>query len=103
MADYRIDFEKLSWESPYPGIRHKIVEHNGVKLRYVEYSDEVPTHWCSRGHYGMILEGEMEIKFDNGQHIFKSGDGVFIPDGDAHRHQAKALTQMVKAIFVEEI
>ena len=101
MIDYKIEFADMDWEIPYQGIKHKIVEHNGVKLRLVEYSKDVPLHWCSRGHYGMILEGEMEIEFADKKDIFRKGDGVFIPNGEDHWHRATALTEMVKALFVE--
>jgi quercetin dioxygenase-like cupin family protein len=55
------------------------------------------------GHFGYILEGRFEIEFDSGTEIFEAGDGVFIPDGKEHRHRAKALGDIVRALFVEDI
>ena len=102
MTDYRIDFSKLDWDHPIPGVRHRFVTSGGKKLRLVEYTPEMEPHWCSRGHLGMMLEGRFEIRFDETVEIFEAGDGVFIPDGEEHRHMAVALTDVVRAIFVEK-
>jgi quercetin dioxygenase-like cupin family protein len=67
----------------------------------VEYFPDMPPHWCEKGHVGYILEGEFEIEFDNTTHVFRQGDGLFIPDGAEHRHRARVLSDVVRAIFVE--
>lgn len=103
MIPYRIDFEAIPWESPITGVRQKAIEHGGKRIRLVEYSREMPPHWCEKGHYGFILEGRFEIEFDGGTHIFEAGEGVFIPDGLEHRHRATVLTDLVRVIFVEDI
>ena len=102
MNDYRVDFEQIEWRSPMDGVRHKVVTNGGRKLRLVEYAPSMPPHWCEKGHLGYILAGVFEIEFDDGIRTFEEGDGVFIPDGAAHRHRAKALTETVTAIFVED-
>jgi len=35
--------------------------------------------------------------------IYKSGDGIFIPDGSEHKHQGKALTKKVLVFFIEKV
>jgi hypothetical protein len=100
---YRIVFDELDWDSPIPGVRQKIFEDGGRRVRLVEYTAEMEPHWCERGHYGCILDGEFEIEFDNATGIFRAGDGVFIPDGPEHRHRARVLTDVVRALFVEDI
>lgn len=102
MPNYKIDFSAIEWQSPMPGIRHKIIIENDTKLRLVEYTPEVSPHWCSVGHVGQILEGRFEIEFDSGTQVFEPGDGVMIPSGETHRHRARALTDVVRALFVEK-
>lgn len=102
MSKYRVDFGSIPWESPIDGIRHKIDEKNGKRLRLVEYTGDMEPHWCEKGHIGYILEGEMEIIFEQGTTIFRGGDGVFIPPGKEHRHMGRVLTDVVRAVFVEE-
>jgi mannose-6-phosphate isomerase-like protein (cupin superfamily) len=100
--NYKIDFESLPWEIPIKGLRHRAIEQDGKLLRLIEFTRDMEPHWCEKGHWGYIIEGRMEISFENEKHIYNSGDGVFIPPGSAHRHSGKILTDIVKAVFVEE-
>ena len=102
MHDYRIDFERLPWETVMDGVRQKVVAHSGKKVRLVEYSKAMPPHWCAKGHCGYILKGRFEIEFADGTQVFEEGAGVFIPDGEEHRHRARVLSDVVRAIFVED-
>jgi ethanolamine utilization protein EutQ (cupin superfamily) len=103
MLDYRIAFGTLPWRTPIPGVRDRIFDREATRLRLVEYTPEMEPHWCDRGHVGMILEGEFEIRFPGSLEIFRPGDGLFIPSGEGHRHMARALTPKVTALFVEEV
>ena len=103
MLQYKIKFDDIEWESPVEGVRYKKYIHENKQVRLVEYSKEMPPHWCEKGHYGMILEGEMEIEYQNEKIIYGKGDGVFIPDGTEHKHRGRVLTEFVKVIFVEGV
>ncbi len=102
MSEYKVDFRSLDWESPMEGIRQKAISGHGKKMRLVEYSPAMSLHWCVKGHFGYVLEGKLQIEFEKGTYILEKGNGVFIPDGAAHRHRAKALTDVVQVIFVED-
>ena len=103
MEQHRIDFESMPWESPTAGIKFKAYEQDGKKLRLVEFSKEfVEPDWCTKGHIGYILEGQMEIDFDGAKVVFGPGDGVFIPAGPEHKHKGRVLTDKVTALLVEE-
>ncbi|MCK5146294.1 cupin domain-containing protein [bacterium] len=101
--DYRIDFERLEWEIPFEGVRHKFLDQNGTRLRLVEYSENMPPHWCERGHVGILLEGRMEIEYVSETVLYKKGDGVHIPSGEEHRHRAVILSEIALCLFVENI
>jgi hypothetical protein len=103
MQNYRIDFESLPWESAMDGVRQKVVAHAGKKVRLVEYSKAMPPHWCAKGHCGYILTGRLEIEFADRTLIFEGGAGVSIPGGEEHRHRARVLSDVVRAIFVEDV
>ena len=103
MVDYRIDFESLPWEPIMEGGRQKVMAHSGKKMRLVEYTGAMQPHWCTKGHYGYVLKGRLEIEFGDRTHIFAKGDGLFIPDGEEHRHRARVLTDVVRVIFVEDV
>ena len=104
MNQYRIDFETKNWESPMSGVRFKAFEQKGRKLRMVEFFKEfIEPDWCTKGHIGYVLEGQMEIDFEGTKEIFGPGDGVFIPSGEEHKHKGKVLTDKFKVILVEEV
>ena len=102
MEQYKIDFESIPWESPAAGVKFKAYEQNGRKLRLAEFTREfIEPDWCTKGHIGYILEGQMEIDFDGKVVVFNSGDGLFIPEGD--KHKGRVLTDVVKIILVEDV
>jgi quercetin dioxygenase-like cupin family protein len=102
MEQYKIDFESMEWESPTEGVRFKAYEQDGRKLRLVEFTkDFVEPDWCTKGHAGLFLEGQMEIDFDGKKEVFGPGDGVFILAGKEHKHKGRILTDKVKVILVE--
>ena len=101
MQGYKIDFDAIPWESPMQGVRHKVATDGSLILRLVEYSSEMPPHWCEKAHYGYVLEGIFEIEFDNETFRYKKGDGLFLPAGKNHRHKARTITDKVLIIFIE--
>jgi quercetin dioxygenase-like cupin family protein len=98
---HRVDFSQLQWQSPMSGVRHKFLDQGGLRLRLVEYSKEMPPHWCERGHHGYLLEGRIEIEYDSGREVYGEGDGISIPDGPEHRHRAAVLSAHALVFFVE--
>ncbi len=102
MDSYKIQFETIEWKPAIPGVRHKVYSDGSRVLRLVEYSGEMALHWCSKGHIGVILKGRFEIEFQDGKSVFETGDGVFIPSGEEHRHRARVLTDVVQAVFIED-
>ena len=104
MEQYKIDFESMAWERPMVGVRFKAYEQDKRKLRLVEFTKEfVEPDWCTKGHIGYILQGQIEIDFDGKAIPFGPGDGVFIPAGEEHRHKGRVLTDVVKVILVEDM
>jgi uncharacterized cupin superfamily protein len=103
LTAYRVDFAGLQWSSPMEGVRHKCVDQGDRRLRLVEYSRAMPPHWCSRGHHGYVLEGEIEIEYETASVTYRPGDGIMIPDGPAHSHRARAVTDHVLVVFIERV
>lgn len=103
MLQYKVEFSALDWESPIEGVKCKTYSHGDKQIRLVEYSQEVPPHWCDKGHFGLVLEGEVEMEYPNEKIVYKKGDGVFIPDGEQHKHKGRVLTDSATMIFVENL
>lgn len=85
------------------GVRQKVCRIGSKQLRLVEYSKNMPPHWCEKSHFGYILHGRMKIEFENEVHTYSLGDGVFIPKGQQDKHMARILTEKVAAVFVEDV
>lgn len=102
MIERRVDFGKLSWQTALKGARSKTMGHGGRQLRLVEYTPAMEPHWCEKGHIGYVLDGRFEIRFDDETAVYEGGDGVFIPSGRQHRHMGRALTDVVRCVFVED-
>ena len=101
MIKHKINFNNIDWETPIQGVKSKTYKYANKQIRLIEYTKDMLLHWCQKGHYGYIIEGELEIEFTNEKIKFKKGDGVFIPDGAEHKHRGRAITETVKVIFVE--
>ena len=103
MAQYKVDFESMPWETPKGGFRFKANRQGGRQLRLAEYTKDMEPQWCERGHIGYVLEGQFELRFEGEVVIFNPGDGLFIPTGKEHKHMGKVLTDVVRVIFVEDV
>ena len=104
MSQYKVAFEEMEWTQAREGVRHKVFTHDKTKLRLVEFSQGAPGgQWCSKGHIGYVLDGELEMDFDGSAQTYGPGDGVFIPSGQYHQHKGRAITETVTVILVEEV
>jgi hypothetical protein len=104
MEQYRVDFESMPWQQPAPGARFKAYDQDGRRLRLAEFTkDFVEQDWCTKGHIGYVLEGQMAVDFHGKVVTFRAGDGLFIPPGSAHGHKARVLTDLVRVILVESV
>jgi quercetin dioxygenase-like cupin family protein len=102
METYRVGFDALDWESQLPASRFKAFHQGDTTLRVVEYAKGFAApEWCTDGHIGYVLQGELEIDFDGNVVRFAAGDGLFIPEGEAHRHKPTVLTDIVRVVLVE--
>ncbi len=104
MLDYRLVFADVDWEPALEGTaRLKRIVQNGKVFRLVELSPKTDhPHWCVAGHVGMIVEGDLEIDFDGEKAVFHAGDALFIPDGEAHRHRPRALSNRALMFLIED-
>jgi ethanolamine utilization protein EutQ (cupin superfamily) len=102
MGPHRIDFKTMPWDASAVGVRFKAHEQDGRRLRLAEFSREFVEHdWCTKGHIGYVLEGQLEIDFDGQSLTFGPGDGLFTRPGD--KHTAKVKTKTAKVILVEDV
>ena len=100
--DHRVAFDSLAWDDLAPGARHRAFRAGDTVLRLVEFTHGfVEPDWCLRGHVGYVLSGDLDVDFDGVLEHFTAGDGVFIPPGEAHRHTAIVVRDVVRLVLVE--
>ncbi len=103
MKEQKVDFESLEWQTPLPGARFKVFQQGDRRLRLVEFTKGfVEPDWCTKGHIGYVLEGEMDVDFDGSIIRYSAGNGLFIPCGLKSRHNASVRTDVVRLILVED-
>ncbi|MBN9501745.1 MAG: cupin domain-containing protein [Armatimonadetes bacterium] len=102
--DVRVCFSAMEWESIGTGARGKRVEIGGKTLRLLEFTDGfVEPEWCLRGHWGMVLEGELRLRVDGAEVVYSQGDGIALPGGQATRHRHLSAHSPTLLFLVEEI
>ena len=103
MKSYRVAFDDPDgWESPSQGVRVKLVTHGATSLRLVEMLDTAKhPEWCEVGHSGCVVDGVLEIEFQNGVVRFEAGDGIAIPPGRKQRHRPRAVSERVRLALVD--
>jgi hypothetical protein len=104
MQSYRINWDNLPWIAPMPGVRFKAHEQDGRKFRLAEFTREFKEpDWCRKAHIGYVLEGEADLQLDEQKVRVKSGDGIFIPPGERHKHMLRVLSDRVRIVLVEDL
>ena len=93
----------MPWEVWTPFARSKLVELDHERLRLLELRRgfEEPD-WCVKRHVGYLLAGELEVRFTDHAIRLAAGDGLFLPQGDATKHRAHVLSELVQLFLVEE-
>jgi quercetin dioxygenase-like cupin family protein len=100
MDENLIVFRDMPWDNPSRGVRCKAYTRGRQKLRMVEFSDDfTEKDWCTKGHVGYVLEGEMEINYRGRMVKYSSGDGIFIEEGVENKHKA-VIPKGKKALLI---
>jgi hypothetical protein len=104
MSGVKIGFESEAWQVTAPGARHKVVERAGKRVRLVEFGTEfVEPDWCLKGHVGYVLEGHLELEFEERTERFAPGDGFVIRPGGVEKHKARAAGSTARMLIIEDI
>jgi len=83
-----VDFDALGWEDDGPGIRARAARAVGSRWAIVEYGPGARREeWCTDGHRGYVVEGEIEYEFDDGtpRLVVRQGQGFVLAAGTGHR------------------
>ncbi len=98
----KADLQSQDWNASTPGFRFKAVRRHGKQLRLVEF-EPGDQEWCTTGHVGYVLEGELELEFRDNTETLRKGDGLLIRAGEAERHKPRAIGSTVRLLLVEDV
>lgn len=95
-------FGRLPWKVAAPGARYKKFEVGGQTLRLLELTPEFEeADWCEKTHAGLVLAGELEVRFEGSRQVYTARDGLMLPGGAEFKHKAKARSPKVRLFLVE--
>jgi quercetin dioxygenase-like cupin family protein len=104
LSTYRVPFDDLPWQAGPGGLLFKTHRFGASQLRLMEFTPQlVHPQWCTTGHVGYVVEGDVEIEFVGHTVRYRAGDGVVIPAGQADAHRPHALSSRVRFVFVEDL
>lgn len=101
----RISFEEFMWEHVKDGLEQKVYSADDHRIRLLRVRDTFKEDaWCTNGHVGFVLKGEMQIDFNGRLEHYSGGDGLWIEQGEHAKHKMlieKGKT--VELVIFEEV
>jgi quercetin dioxygenase-like cupin family protein len=89
MPSHLINFDEISWNKPFDGLRFKPFIAGNQKIRLWEISEGFfEDDWCRNGHIGYVIEGSFSIDYCGNIEYYKAGDFFHIPAGESDKHKA---------------
>ena len=59
-------------------------QFNDIRTREFKEKD-----WCTKGHIGFVIKGNLRVEFDKETIIFKEGNALWISEGVKYKHKVK--------------
>lgn len=102
---WKILFKQIPWEVTRPGLKEKVVEHEGHRLRLLHFNEEFKElDWCRNGHIGYVINGSMDVDFGDCRMTYGAGEGIWIEAGEEEKHKVLiAPGQEVEMILFEPL
>jgi quercetin dioxygenase-like cupin family protein len=81
-----LDFSKLDMKKNPDHTGVKEISIGNKRVQIVQY-EENASHpdWCTAGHIGFVLEGEIMYELERGELRVQKGKGFILPTGTRHR------------------
>jgi quercetin dioxygenase-like cupin family protein len=104
MLDDRLllDLDDCAWSDIGGHAREKRIEKGGGRVRLLELSDgyEHPD-WCEKPHLGFVLQGRIDLEFDDERWEIAAGNGLEVGAGSAFRHRPIAAETPALLLLIE--
>ena len=83
-----LDFDSIDWADDQPDIHSRAIPALGQRLAIVAYEPGAAREeWCTDGHRGYVLDGQIVYEFDDGSEPLPlaRGQGFYLAAGTGHR------------------
>jgi hypothetical protein len=90
-------------EAEAPGIASRAVDVGGVRWALVDYQPGIlREEWCTEGHSGYLLEGDVTYEFADGHPELRltAGNGFTLPHGGGG-HRGRAGPNGVRLFLID--
>ena len=85
-AGGKLDFDSIDWADDQPDIHSRAAAALGQRWAIVEYEPGAAREeWCTDGHRGYVLAGQIPYEFDDGSASLAVTAGSGILPGGGHR------------------
>jgi quercetin dioxygenase-like cupin family protein len=94
-AGGKLDFDSIDWADDQADIHSRAAPALGQRWAIVEYEPSAARQeWCTDGHRGYVLEGQIEYEFDDGSAplAVRQSQGFFLTAGTGHRGRNPGTT-----------
>jgi hypothetical protein len=83
------------------GAREKVWNDGRRRVRLLELDSRfVEAEWCQKPHFGMVLEGTLEMDSHGAVERFSVGQCLTILPGDGHK--ARSVSAIVRLVLFDE-
>jgi quercetin dioxygenase-like cupin family protein len=81
-----LDFSNVEASQNPDHTQYREILVHDKRFRIVEYEKNAShPDWCSKGHHGFVLEGEIMYELENGSARVRAGNAFLISPGTRHR------------------
>ena len=104
MHHSKIDFESVQWVSLNSLSRVKKIIQGNRQFRLLELTKGYEEDgWCTEGHIGIVLDGDLDIDFNGVVESFHKGDALQIMNGEEEKHKPLICSDKVILYLVEDV
>lgn len=80
-----------------------MVEAGDRRLRLLELTETFEEDgWCRHPHWGLLLEGRMELELPTDRVSLQAGDALGLEADETHRHRAHVASGERAVLFLVE-
>jgi hypothetical protein len=79
-------FSETPWEQVGDFARQKTIDNGEKRVRLLKLASGFEEKdWCTRGHTGYVIDGALELEFQDRKLTLSAGEPILVSHGEAHK------------------